>query len=52
MSLTIRKKRRNGRMANKRKSIGILDADLAFVILAAASMAVFDLWVFVAVTGR
>ncbi|MFZ3369503.1 MAG: hypothetical protein WA239_20510 [Candidatus Sulfotelmatobacter sp.] len=48
----IMKRRRKGKRGTKGKLAGILDADLAFVILAVASMAVFDLWAFVGFSGR
>ncbi|HXC44578.1 MAG TPA: hypothetical protein VNY51_13790 [Candidatus Dormibacteraeota bacterium] len=48
----INKRRLKGKPANKGKLAGILDTNVAFVILAVASMAVFDLWVFVGFVGR
>jgi hypothetical protein len=47
----IMKRRRKGKRGTKGKLAGILDADLAFVILAVASMAVFDRWAFVGFSG-
>jgi|GEM_PF-1645068 hypothetical protein len=52
VSFMIMKRRRKGKRGTKGKLAGILDADLAFVILAVASMAVFDLWAFVGFSGR
>lgn len=46
------KKRRKGKLEGEGESSSIFDAGLAFVLLAVASMAVFDLWIFVGVSGR